>query len=218
MIKVLLDTDIGGDIDDAICLSYLLLEQNCEIVGITIVCGESDIRASIADAICKLSGKDIDIVAGEDKPLYPHAIYPTPEGKIVLNKYNYKKYEKEDAVDFMYNKIIHNPNEIILLGIGNFTNIAKLIKKHPSSIKLLKGIYTMNGYFGKNELKEAWHNWNSWMDPYASDVICKISDIKNVMIPLDVTEKITMDTSLINNIFSKKIYYQKHHLILEING
>ena len=39
MEKVLLDTDIGGDIDDAICLAYLLKEPQCELVGITTVCG-----------------------------------------------------------------------------------------------------------------------------------------------------------------------------------
>ena len=42
MEKVLLDTDIGGDIDDAICLAYLLKEPQCELVGITTVCGESE--------------------------------------------------------------------------------------------------------------------------------------------------------------------------------
>lgn len=44
MIKVLLDTDIGGDIDDAICLAYLLKEPQCKLLGITTVCGESEKR------------------------------------------------------------------------------------------------------------------------------------------------------------------------------
>ena len=42
MEKILLDTDIGGDIDDAICLAYLLKEPQCELVGITTVCGEPE--------------------------------------------------------------------------------------------------------------------------------------------------------------------------------
>lgn len=48
MEKVMLDTDIGGDIDDAICLAYLLKEPQCELVGITTVCGESEKRAGYA--------------------------------------------------------------------------------------------------------------------------------------------------------------------------
>ncbi len=34
MEKLLLDTDIGGDIDDALCLAYLLKEPECDLVGI----------------------------------------------------------------------------------------------------------------------------------------------------------------------------------------
>ena len=51
MEKVLLDTDIGGDIDDAVCLAYLLKEPQCELIGITTVCGEPEKRAAVADAI-----------------------------------------------------------------------------------------------------------------------------------------------------------------------
>ncbi len=50
MEKVLLDTDIGGDIDDAICLAYLLKEPQCNLIGITTVCGEPEKRAAVADA------------------------------------------------------------------------------------------------------------------------------------------------------------------------
>lgn len=53
MKKILLDTDIGGDIDDALCLAYLLKEPQCNLVGITTVCGEPEKRAAIASAICK---------------------------------------------------------------------------------------------------------------------------------------------------------------------
>jgi inosine-uridine nucleoside N-ribohydrolase len=30
MTKILLDTDIGSDIDDALCLAYLLAQPECE--------------------------------------------------------------------------------------------------------------------------------------------------------------------------------------------
>ena len=82
MLKVLLDTDIGGDIDDAICLTYLLKEPQCDLIGITTVSGQSEIRAEIADAICKVAGKTIPIVAGMDTTLQPIPIYPTPDGAV----------------------------------------------------------------------------------------------------------------------------------------
>ena len=48
MEKILLDTDIGSDIDDAVCLSYLLRQPRCELVGITTVSGQPDKRAALA--------------------------------------------------------------------------------------------------------------------------------------------------------------------------
>ena len=55
--KVLLDTDIGSDIDDAVCLAYLLAQPECELLGITTVTGEAEKRARMASALCKVAGK-----------------------------------------------------------------------------------------------------------------------------------------------------------------
>ena len=43
--KVILDTDIGSDIDDAVCLAYLLAQPACDLLGITTVTGEPVRRA-----------------------------------------------------------------------------------------------------------------------------------------------------------------------------
>ena len=82
MQKILLDTDIGGDIDDAICLAYLLKEPQCDLLGITTVCGEPEKRAAVADAICRAAGRQVPIVAGLDTTLQPVPLYPTPEGAV----------------------------------------------------------------------------------------------------------------------------------------
>ena len=47
-IPVLLDTDIGSDIDDAVALAYLLRQPACELLGITTVSGEPERRASLS--------------------------------------------------------------------------------------------------------------------------------------------------------------------------
>ncbi len=55
-LPVLLDTDIGSDIDDAVALAYLLRQPRCELLGITTVSGEPDKRAMLADAVCRAGG------------------------------------------------------------------------------------------------------------------------------------------------------------------
>ena len=51
MTKILLDTDIGTDVDDAVCLAYLLSHPDCELLGITTVTGEAEKRASLASVL-----------------------------------------------------------------------------------------------------------------------------------------------------------------------
>lgn len=192
MEKVLLDTDIGGDIDDAICLAYLLKEPKCKLLGITTVCGEPEKRASVANAICKTVKRDIPIVAGLDATLQPVPVYPTPDGAAALVNWEHDVYEKSDAPAFMYEMIKANPHEIVLLGIGNMTNIATLFNIYPDSPSLLKGLYVMNGYFGQEELPEAYYNWNSWADPLASQIVFASKVAINRAITLEITDKLTI--------------------------
>lgn len=195
MQKVLLDTDIGGDIDDAICLAYLLKEPNCKLLGITTVCGEPERRASVANAICKTVNRDIPIVAGLDTTLQPVPVYPTPDGAAALASWEHDVYEKLDAPAFMYEMIKANPHEIVLLGIGNMTNIATLFNTYPDSPSLLKGLYVMNGYFGQEELPEAYYNWNSWADPLASQIVFASKVAVNRAITLEITDKLTIEAA-----------------------
>jgi inosine-uridine nucleoside N-ribohydrolase len=81
MTKVLLDTDIGTDVDDAVCLAYLLAQPECELLGITTVTGEAEQRASLASVLCMAAGKEIPIYPGAESPLsHPPKADPGPAG------------------------------------------------------------------------------------------------------------------------------------------
>ncbi|MFS0615740.1 nucleoside hydrolase [Lederbergia ruris] len=201
MKKILLDTDIGGDIDDAVCLAYLLKEPQCNLVGITTVCGEPEKRAAIADAICKTVDKEIPIVAGLDTTLQPVPVYPTPDGAAALQNWQHDTYEKSDAPAFMYQMITDHPHEIVLIGIGNMTNIATLFCDYPDTPSLLKSLYVMNGYFANEPLPEPWYNWNSWADPLASKIAFASNVNVHKAIPLEVTEMLTIDAERANELF-----------------
>lgn len=193
MVKILLDTDIGGDIDDAVCLAYLLKEPRCELLGITTVCGESEKRSSVADAICKAAERTVPIVAGLDTTLQPIPVYPKPEGAGALKNWPHNTFKKGDAPAFLYRQIIENPHEVVLLGIGNMTNIATLFREYSDAPELLKGLYVMNGYFGREKLPDPSYNWNSWADPLASKEVFAAAVAVHRAIPLEVTDKLTIE-------------------------
>ena len=66
---MLLDTDIGNDIDDAVCLAYLLAQPRCELLGITTVTAAPDLRAGLASVLCRNAGRDVPIYPGAADPL-----------------------------------------------------------------------------------------------------------------------------------------------------
>lgn len=193
MMKILFDTDIGGDIDDAICLAYLLQEPQCELLGITTVCGESERRAAVADAICKAAGRSISIVAGLDTTLQPVSVYPTPDGASALKNWPHDNFKRGDAPAFLYQKIKEHPNEITLIATGNMTNIATMFLKYPDAPSLLKGLFVMNGYFGAEKLPDPYWNWNSWADPLAAKIVFETTVSTHRVVPLEVTDKLTIE-------------------------
>lgn len=193
MEKILLDTDIGGDIDDAICLAYLLKEPRCDLLGITTVCGEPEKRAAVADAICRAAGRRIPIVAGLDTTLQPIPVYPTPEGAAALDRWPHDAFAKGDAPAFLCQKIRENPHEVVLIAIGNLTNVATLFTDYPDSVGLLKGLFVMNGYFGAEPLPDPYYNWNAWADPLAAKIAFAARPSVFRAVPLEITDRLTIE-------------------------
>jgi inosine-uridine nucleoside N-ribohydrolase len=194
--KVLLDTDIGNDIDDSVCLAYLLRQEMCELLGITTVTGEPVVRAMLASAICKAAGRDgIPIYPGTENPLLTTQKQPVPHQKRFLHKWPHATdFPKGEAVEFMRATIRAHPGEITLLGIGPLTNIALLFSVDAEIPSLLKKLVIMCGTFtyrykGTPCLSE----WNARCDPYATAIVYN-APVKNIMsIGLDVTSEVVLE-------------------------
>src|SRR5258708_20683429 len=70
---VLLDTDIGDDIDDALALAHVLRSPEIEVKAVTTVFGDTRKGGHLAAHILQTFGReDIQVAAGLDVPLQPH--------------------------------------------------------------------------------------------------------------------------------------------------
>ena len=182
MNKIILDTDIGDDIDDAFALSILLNEKNADLLGVTTVFRNSYKRAKMASYLIKTFGKDVKVYAGCDEPLIAKVeTLLSPEikekekldenGKYLIPQYSNEMdegvVEKQHAVDFIIEQVHKYPNEITLVGIGPLTNIALAIRKDPSICSLLKEIRIMGGDPTNVNCKE----WNIFCDPEAARIV-----------------------------------------------
>src|SRR5215210_4822768 len=148
MTKVLLDTDIGTDVDDAVALAYLLSHPDCELLGITTVTGEVEKRASLASVMCRAAGRDIPIYPGADRPMLGEQRQPLAQQATVLPRWPHQTdFPKGQAVEFLANTIRSHPGEVTLLTIGPLTNAGLLFSQHPGIAGLLAGFVMMGGNF-----------------------------------------------------------------------
>ncbi|NLL11802.1 MAG: nucleoside hydrolase [Fibrobacter sp.] len=189
-VKLLLDTDIGSDIDDALTLCYLLSNPGCELMGITTVTGESEKRAELAHQICMESGHYLPIFPGASEPLQGTQRQPIAQLATDLRTNRFGSSSSPDgAIDFLHKTIIGNPGEITLLSIGPLTNIALLFTRYPETAGLLKQLVLMCGVFHYElpGLQDMESEWNASVDPAASSIVYKSMVPVHRSVGLDVT-------------------------------
>ena len=158
--KVIIDTDLGTDWDDAMAIMYALKIPYLEIIGITTNYGIPKLRANVVqkiiDAYLKQNpekGK-IPVIPGASRPLgthralmlYGHEGLPFFKSSILKKSIDMKyilNQEQENASKFIVDQIKKYPNEIKIISIGIPTNIGLAIKNNPEIIPLIKEIVIM---------------------------------------------------------------------------
>lgn len=193
MTKVLLDTDIGTDVDDAVCLAYLLSHPDCELLGITTVTGEVEKRASLASILCQMAGKDIPIYPGADRPMQGEQRQQIAQQAASLSRWPHQTdFPKDQAVDFLAETIRANPGEVIFLTIGPLTNAGLLFSQHPDVAELLAGFVMMGGNFDELGPEGQRMEWNVACDLQASEIVYKAPVRLHRSLGLNVTQRVMM--------------------------
>jgi purine nucleosidase len=190
-IPVLLDTDIGTDIDDAVCLSYLLAQRRCELLGVTTVSGQPRVRASLVDAVCRAAGRlDVPIHVGSEINMATgQVVQPDVQQARVLPRFPHRppgQFEPGTAIEFLRSTIRKRPGEITLLAIGPMTNLGLLFTLDPEIPRLLKSLVLMCGVF-KGDPRQ--REWNALCDPVATAHVYRAACPSHISIGLDVTTK-----------------------------
>jgi inosine-uridine nucleoside N-ribohydrolase len=201
-IKILLDTDIGSDIDDAVCLAYLLANPACELLGITTVTGEANARASMASAMCKVAGKPVPIYPGRDEPLLIAQKQPHAPQAVALSRWPHESsFPNGQAVEFLRQTIRAYPGEVILLAIGPLTNVAALFAADAEIPELLKGLVLMCGKFTDRLAGTGPLEWNAMLDPTATAMVYRAALKMHRSIGLDVTCQVNMSAARVRERF-----------------
>lgn len=206
--KVVLDTDIGDDIDDAFALSIILKSKELNLLGITTVYKNTLLRSKIAKKELELYGRsDIEVYKGINKPLNQEIIrWPYEEldedGKIIIRHYFDEmktcQVNEKSAVDYLIEVLKANPNEVIIIAIGPLTNLASVYLKDPNAFLLIKQIVLMGG-----QLDGTYPEWNIRVDPEAARLVFN-SGVRIKAVGLNVTTKCKVDDDLLTYLRSLK--------------
>lgn len=194
--KVILDTDIGTDVDDCLALTVLLGSPEIDLVGITCVYGDIELRAKMVARLLQLAGReDVPIAIGGADPITQglpiHWEGHEGEG-LIEDGSNLPRPVSDEAADFIVRQVKRQPGKIHLLAIGPLTNIALAIQREPRLFENASGITIMGGSIRTDRrfgLPYAEHNLKS--DPEAAAIVINRPAMKQ-LVPLDVTTRVVI--------------------------
>ncbi|MBI2940075.1 MAG: nucleoside hydrolase [Chloroflexi bacterium] len=170
--RVILDTDVGGDIDDAFAIALLALSPEIELVGMTTEHGDTRRRAAIARKLLRLLGRgNVPVVAGRQQPLEPGqpAFWGGSEGEGFVTTADVAAEPVGDAVAFLREALRASPEPLTLITIGPMTNVGALVQQAPDLVTKIKTLVVMGGILDAGAVP-VHHEWNLNSDPLAAEL------------------------------------------------
>ena len=204
--KLLFDTDIGSDIDDAVALAYLLIQPSIDLLGVTTVTGEARKRAALASRLITIAGQAVPIFPGFEAPREIATRQPIAQQAVKLSSAQLigtdRPHNPEVAIDFMANTIRANPFEVTLLAVGPFTNVARLFEKYPDISRLLKALVIMGGKYSDYPTPWGPSEWNGIIDPAATALMFAQAECPIRAFGLDITWQVSMNAEQVSRAFA----------------
>jgi inosine-uridine nucleoside N-ribohydrolase len=184
---VIIDTDIGDDIDDAFALALALRSPQLRILGVNTAFGDTELRARLVDRYLHAVGRaDIPVAVGVATPVdhFTQGAYARRE----------PLRPHPDAVTFLLSQIRAHPGQITLIAIGPLFNIQAAIQRDPATFRKLKRVVMMGGsiYRGYDDATTGARRppdaeWNVRCDPAGVGALLA-SGVPVFMMPLDSTQ------------------------------
>lgn len=188
--RVHLDTDLGGDTDDACALAMLLGWPGVEVVGITTVADPGGRRAGYVAHCLELADRDdIPLEAGAEASLTTlEVVEPIiDDERYWSTSLKPRPSPPGAALDLLHHSIEQGAT---VVAIGPFTNLALLEVTRPGSLSRVP-VVAVGGWFPcADQGLPDWGpemDWNVQWDTSAARVVAGVADL--TLVPLPVTLK-----------------------------
>jgi inosine-uridine nucleoside N-ribohydrolase len=139
--RIIIDTDIGDDVDDAFALALAVKSPELQILGVMTTFGDTGTRAKLTDRFLAEVGRpEIPVLAGKSRV----AKNPMSQRRYADGG-RFAKSSHGDAVDFLLGQIQKYPGEITLIAIGPLMNLGAAIDKDAATFRKLRRVVLMGG-------------------------------------------------------------------------
>lgn len=190
--RVIYDTDIGDDIDDAWALSVCIRHPEIELLGVTTVHRDTELRAAQARFLLEQAGEpDTEVAAGGRDALDRLFGHTRNNQANVLSPEDEERLRpgRVDGVRFLAETIERNPG-CTLLPVGPFTNVGRLIAEFPETYEKLGRLIIMGGHIMPDREGP---EYNASVDPRATRMMFEAHQGNPLtMVGLDVTMRCVM--------------------------
>lgn len=185
--KVILDTDIGGDIDDAWALAFVIQYPEFEPLGVTICDGDTPGRARVACKLLHVAGKSqIPVAVGRKTSDKRDPQFTWAEDFETL------KPMATPAANFIIDTAKNNPGEVTLIAVGPLQNVADALRKEPQLTNLLRRVVLMSGcIYGTADRSNTVREWNVLAAKADAQVVYS-AGLPLTIVPLDSTTHVLL--------------------------
>jgi purine nucleosidase len=188
--KIIIDSDIGDDVDDVFAIGLALTSHEVEVLGISSAWGDTKLRARMIDRLLTETNAT-NISVAEGIPTKAQSTFSqSPWGK----GGNVPARSHPQAVDFLLDQIKKDPGNITLIAIGPLTNIGAAIDRDPATFKKLNRVVIMGGAIRKGYGDQGFEpdhgpqpEYNIYSDVTAAQKLFA-SGVPIYMMPLDSTQ------------------------------
>lgn len=197
-IPIVLDTDIGDNIDDALALLFALKCRELDLRAVTVAYGDVESRARLASKLITATGLKIPVALGSPKNLLGFAPSWKPFQAEVLEDESgeYNNLTGLPAWAVIAENVL-KVEGLKVVSTGPLTNIALTLLSMPD-VKNKLNLISMAGFFNGSGAE-----YNVRCDPEALNLILR-SEVKPLLVGLDVTLKCIMPLSMIERLKSSE--------------
>jgi purine nucleosidase/pyrimidine-specific ribonucleoside hydrolase len=187
-IPIILDTDLGDSIDDALALAFALHSPELDVRAVTTVIDDVESKTRLAWKMLGVyNRRDIALAMGASEPLLdPTMSGASKEFEVLTRNDTIPDAARRRAVELIVDIALQSRGKITIVAIGPLTNIALALKTDPRIKNNIERIVIMGGAYFSSETE-----YNVKRDRAAAEIVFH-SGVPITAVGLDVTSQLKL--------------------------